>query len=439
MHVYQYNKNKQYDVQKLWEIKPSKVQQLNLSNLMKSLYSECWGEPPGQIRPIDVIYNRYPEGSHWERIKRANLSFPIIVCPDNHVADGYHRLCKAFICNYKTISAYQFQEWEEMEKAIIRENLSKKRIDNMLFDLKVGYACNNDCIHCVVADKRKTRDLTTQEIKNIITHHSGLDKICFTGGEATIRKDFIELLEFARSKGVNQIFLQTNGRQFCDNTFAKKASKYLDSILVAIHSYDADIHDAITGKKGSFHETIQGVKNLIQINKANTSTQTVLSKKNCMDLVKTFNFIQTIAPVTMNLTFPHPNGNAWTDFNNVVPQYKTIKDELYRCYLKHGKKLFLDAIPHCYIHPYVNWVNIHQRYTHNSEPISGVDFANAGGGQFNTDGITQDYLNILLSDYRKADTCKECIYFYECPGVWKEYFEKYKDELDIYPVTSMNK
>jgi len=308
----------------------------------------------------------------------------------------------------------------------------------MLFDLKVGYACNNDCIHCVVADKRKTRDLTTKEIKNCISHHSGLDKICFTGGEPTIRKDFIELLEFARSKDVKYIFLQTNGRQFCDNTFAKEVSSYVDSILVAIHSYNSDIHDSITGKKGSFNETIKGFKNLIHINKSHTSTQTVLSKKNYPQLVKTFNFIQKIAPVKMNLTFPHPNGNAWTDFDNVVPQYKNIKKELYKCYLKHGKKLFIDAIPHCYIHPYVNWVNIHQRFENNCEPISGVDFANAGAGNFNNNGLTIDYLSVLLSDYRKTDTCKECIYYYECQGVWKEYFDKYKDDIDIYPVTSMN-
>jgi len=120
MQIYRYNKEKQYDVKLLWKILPAKVQQIKISSLIDSLYSNCWGESSGNIRPIDVIYSRYPDGIHWERIKSANLSFPIIVCPDNHIADGYHRICKAFLCEYKTIRAYKFQEWKEMEKAIIQ-------------------------------------------------------------------------------------------------------------------------------------------------------------------------------------------------------------------------------------------------------------------------------------------------------------------------------
>ena len=37
-----------------------------------------------------------------------------------------------------------------------------------LVDLKVGFSCNNNCIHCVISDKFSERDLTLQEIKIII-------------------------------------------------------------------------------------------------------------------------------------------------------------------------------------------------------------------------------------------------------------------------------
>jgi len=42
-------------------------------------------------------------------------------------------------------------------------------------DIKVGYACNNDCFHCVIADKRRevilktgTSDRTLEEVKGHI-------------------------------------------------------------------------------------------------------------------------------------------------------------------------------------------------------------------------------------------------------------------------------
>ena len=35
-------------------------------------------------------------------------------------------------------------------------------------DLKVGFSCNNNCIHCVISDKFAERDLTLQEIEDIL-------------------------------------------------------------------------------------------------------------------------------------------------------------------------------------------------------------------------------------------------------------------------------
>jgi len=47
---------------------------------------------------------------HAKQIFEADLSYPIILCPEGRVMDGIHRACKAFLEERKTISAVRFSE-----------------------------------------------------------------------------------------------------------------------------------------------------------------------------------------------------------------------------------------------------------------------------------------------------------------------------------------
>ena len=76
--------------------------------------------------------------------------------------------------------------------------------------IKTGYSCNNNCIHCVIADNKESlmvRGLpinrSTIEYKKELyaSKLSGFDNVSFTGGEPTIRKDIIELLSYAKKLG----------------------------------------------------------------------------------------------------------------------------------------------------------------------------------------------------------------------------------------------
>ena len=65
-----------------------------------------------------------------------------------------------------------------------------------MFDLKVGFTCNNKCLHCVVEDKKDTKDLTLEEIKHIVDNNvAENDTVVLTGGEVSIRKDFYEIVK----------------------------------------------------------------------------------------------------------------------------------------------------------------------------------------------------------------------------------------------------
>jgi len=47
---------------------------------------------------------------HARLIYEADLSYPIILCPEGRLMDGMHRVCKAYIEKNKYISAVMFEE-----------------------------------------------------------------------------------------------------------------------------------------------------------------------------------------------------------------------------------------------------------------------------------------------------------------------------------------
>ena len=68
-------------------------------------------------------------------------------------------------------------------------------------DIKTGFHCNNNCLFCVQAHKKKFGNRTTEEIKKDLTaaKESGCEEVVFTGGEVTIRDDLLELISFAKT------------------------------------------------------------------------------------------------------------------------------------------------------------------------------------------------------------------------------------------------
>jgi len=306
------------------------------------------------------------------------------------------------------------------------------------FDFKVGWKCNNRCIHCVVSGKeQKSKDFTTKEIKKIIYEKAGRDGITFTGGEPTIRKDFIEILKFTKELGFKRISIQSNGRKFHDYNFANEVSQYADSILFTIHSHNFFVHDMITNSKKSWIESSLGLKNLYKIGKIHITSQTVISKLNISNLYKTYGYIQNLAPrIRMNLTFPHPNGSALNNFQYVVPMYSEIKDEIYKVLKIYGNFINTEAIPKCYLYPYHNTVFISEnQYFDKNINLSGIDSSNKNNNKFFDDtGITNDYANAIVSEYRKSKECEKCIFNNKCFGIWKEYYEFYKDNIDLIPI-----
>lgn len=162
-------------------------------------------------------------------------------------------------------------------------------------DLSVTFRCQNSCVHCYAGGSHETKELSTDEWKQVIDRlqEIGVFILTFTGGEPTIRQDLPDLLSYGQKKGL-VTGLITNGRNLTDEKYVKVLEESgLDFVQVTLESHKPEVHDLMTGIKGSWKETVKGIKNLIPTN-IYTTTNSTLSRHNAEDFLNTIDFIKEL-------------------------------------------------------------------------------------------------------------------------------------------------
>jgi len=162
-------------------------------------------------------------------------------------------------------------------------------------DLALTFKCQNNCVHCYAGGPHETAELSTAQWKEIIdrVHKIGVFIVTFTGGEPTLREDLPELLLYAQNSGI-VTGLITNGRRLKDKAYVEKLEKAgLDFVQVTLESHKANIHDLMTATKGSWKETVAGIKNVVPTH-IYATTNTTLSKYNAAEFLDTMDFLKEL-------------------------------------------------------------------------------------------------------------------------------------------------
>jgi molybdenum cofactor biosynthesis enzyme MoaA len=247
----------------------------------------------------------------------------------------------------------------------------------------------------------------------------GCEFVDFNGGEPTIRKDIEFLIKSAKDLGFKAIAVTTNGRLLSYENIARKLiDAGLNSVVFSIHGHTPELHDYLTQVKGSYFQTIAGLKNFKKLcHDGYICSNTVIIKQN-------YKFLPRIAEHNIKLgvdgcefIFVHPRGRAYDNFDSIVPtltEISSIVPETLDIGKLHGIIHFhMRYLPLCFMHGYLDQSSELQALKSLEEQHVGPEFQD-----LNVEKGRKEVGRV------KGPQCIECKLNQSCEGVFKEYAER---------------
>jgi len=157
--------------------------------------------------------------------------------------------------------------------------------------LELTYRCNEKCVHCYVDDGCEANvkgELTLAEYRGILDQlkELGCIQLLLTGGEVCMHRDFLEIAEYAVSKGF-LVNVYTNGIGITDHHFDRLCEMKVNSVSFSLYSGDPAVHDAITKVPGSFDRTLKRIM-MFKCAGVDTFIKTVVIQQNLDSLESLF-------------------------------------------------------------------------------------------------------------------------------------------------------
>jgi AdoMet-dependent heme synthase len=148
--------------------------------------------------------------------------------------------------------------------------------------LDLTYRCNERCVHCYL-DHHDHGEMTTAEIKDLLDQmaDAGVFYLTISGGEIMMRRDFFEILEYARMRTFC-VKLKTNGILIRKKEADRIKALGVETVQISIYSHIPEVHDAITKLPGSLEQSIEAIR-LLQARGLHVVVANVLMTQNVND------------------------------------------------------------------------------------------------------------------------------------------------------------
>jgi MoaA/NifB/PqqE/SkfB family radical SAM enzyme len=185
----------------------------------------------------------------------------------------------------------------------------------LVVQLEITEQCPNQCVHCYNFWRHSQAPnnsvyLESAQIDHIIQEleQSRVFQVVITGGEPFLNKQGLyQILDRVEAGGFLTATLNSSLLGMT-KTDAQKLIRYkcLTGVLTSLMGPSAEVHDGIAGRRGSFEQTVAGIKMLRRF-QVPVSVNMVISKLNqyqikatavlCQDLgVKVFNATRATCP-----------------------------------------------------------------------------------------------------------------------------------------------
>lgn len=136
-------------------------------------------------------------------------------------------------------------------------------------ELEISNPCNEHCVHCYrLCDKTKKGFLSAKDVENILdqvsSFRSEILNTTITGGESLLNNEWREILNVIQRKKC-RFSLFTNGSLLTQDDadfLTQFIDKGLKEVQLSLYALEPEIHDSITGLKGSCEKTKKAIEML---------------------------------------------------------------------------------------------------------------------------------------------------------------------------------
>jgi MoaA/NifB/PqqE/SkfB family radical SAM enzyme len=167
-------------------------------------------------------------------------------------------------------------------------SIRKKRVPDQ-FTIGITARCPNRCIHCGAADIKPERELTLDEISDVVDQSLDLGTylVSFDGGETMLRDDLVEMVSRVdKSRAIATCF--TSGFRLSEERAKELKAAGLYAARISLDSPFETEHDRIRGRKGAYVDAISGIRNANAVGIL-TDMFVVVSPHNIDDLEEFYN------------------------------------------------------------------------------------------------------------------------------------------------------
>lgn len=302
-------------------------------------------------------------------------------------------------------------------------------------EVQLGHLCNNRCVFCVsgqLSEQKRAPQLDEEPIRRQLqaARDDGATKITLLGGEPTLQRSFLPLLQFAVDLDFDEIVIFTNGVMTPRDTFRERVNVILDGLgdrarervvwRFSLQGGDREHHDATTINPGAW-DRIQ-------------ASMTVLSAEgrrltgNMCVVEQNYRSVATLAEVAERFDFedlhldmvrPRDSGDRTDEelrkmmarYSDMAPHFRAL---IAGCDTRLGADFDVNIgnLPYC-IAP-----ELAHKVHHDGEATVTV----AASGQGTTQEGFDKYAD-KRSDKHKLPGCASCVFDDRCGGIFDKYAE----------------
>ena len=221
--------------------------------------------------------------------------------------------------------------------------------------ISIWFGCNNSCPICMLSKVKDNLPMVGYEVfKRVMIYlmrEVRYENIILSGAEVTTFADLEKYVRFTASLGCfKKIQIQTNGRRLCDRGYLESLVRSgVNEFFVSIHGFEKT-HEAATGVRGSFRQTLEGLRNLSRCQDVNVISNTVLTNDNWPEIPEFVRFLgkQCVSEIHIWNYFPMEDGK-YSNNDLIVPvgRLRSMLPELEDAARQAGKALVLKSFPMC--------------------------------------------------------------------------------------------